>query len=78
VARLRIIGQDFGIARFGMESGGVLQMAVSDPVKALPFLRRKLKGALRLPERNIAIVGEPVRPARPLAALAAYLRLLGE
>ena len=78
MARLRILGQDHGIGRFAMEVGGVLQMTISDEEKALPFLRQKLKGSLRQPEEGIAIVAEPVRPARPDAALDEFLRLLGD
>jgi transcription-repair coupling factor (superfamily II helicase) len=74
VARLRVIGQDHGIGRFAVEAGGVLQMTLSDPARALPFLRGKLGSKLRLPEEGLAIVADAVRPAD---ALAAFLRLLG-
>jgi len=77
VARLRVLGQDHGIARFAMETGGVLQMTLSNPELALPFLRQRLKRELRLPETGIAIVAAPVRPAEPVAALRRYLELLG-
>ncbi len=59
-----------------MEVGGVLQMTISDEEKAIPFLRKKLKRALRQPETGIAIVADPVRPARADAALDEFLRLL--
>jgi len=77
VARLRIIGQDHGIGRFAMEAGGVLQMTMSDPERALPFLRQRLKGALRLPEGLLAIVADPVRPPQGDGALRRYLQLFG-
>jgi len=76
VARLRVVGQDHGIGRFALESGGVLQMTMADPDRALPFLRRKLGRKLRLPEGPVAIHADPVRPPRPVAALARYLELL--
>lgn len=78
VARLRIIGQDHGIGRFAMETGGVLQMTLLDAERALPFLRRRLRASLRLPEAHVAIVAEPVRPARGPEALRTYLALLSE
>ncbi|MHC4958071.1 MAG: transcription-repair coupling factor [Planctomycetota bacterium] len=76
VARLRVIGQDHAIARFGLETGGVLQMTIADADKAVPFLRARLGSALRLPEQNIAIHADPVRPPTGRAALARYLELL--
>jgi len=76
VARLRIVGQDHGIARFALERGGVLQMTLSDAARALPFLRRRLGRSLRQPEEHLAIVAEPVQPATPRAALARFLALL--
>jgi hypothetical protein len=76
VARLRVLGQEHGIARFSMERGGTLQMTILDPVRALPFLRGKLGRSLRLPEPPLAIVAEPVRPAAPERALARFLELL--
>jgi transcription-repair coupling factor (superfamily II helicase) len=78
VARLRIIGQDHGIGRFAMETGGVLQMTLLDADRALPFLRRRLRASLRQPEAHLAIVAEPVRPARGREALRAFLELLAE
>ena len=77
VARLRVIGQEHGIARFAMETGGVLQMTLLDPERALAFLRRRLRGSLRQPEERLVVVAEPVEPATPEQALAAFLRLLG-
>ncbi|MFI5402162.1 MAG: TRCF domain-containing protein, partial [Planctomycetota bacterium] len=76
VARLRILGQEHGIARFSMEKGGTLQMTMLDPVRALPFLRARLGRSLRLPEPPLAIVAEPVKPAVPQRALARFLELL--
>jgi len=76
VARLRILGQEHGIARFSMEKGGTLQMAILDPARALPFLRSKLGRSLRLPQEGLAIVAEPVKPAGPSRALARFLELL--
>ena len=55
----------------------MLQMTMSDPNKALPFLRERLGRSLRLPEGLLAIVAEPVRPAKGAAALAKFLELLG-
>jgi len=76
VARLRILGQRHGIGRFALERGGVLQLGLRDPERALPYLRRKLGRSLRLPEEGVAIVAEPVVPPTPEAALAALLRRL--
>jgi transcription-repair coupling factor (superfamily II helicase) len=76
VARLRIVGQEHGIARFAMERGGTLQMALLDADRALPFLRRRLGRSLRQPEERVAIVAEPVRPAEPERALSRFLELL--
>ncbi|MHC5052906.1 MAG: TRCF domain-containing protein, partial [Planctomycetota bacterium] len=77
IARLRVIGQDHGIARFALETGGVLQMTLADPERALPFLRRRLGASLRQPEDGIAIVAEPVEPRTGERALARFLELLG-
>jgi len=77
VARLRVIGQENGIARFALETGGVLQMTLLDAERALPWLRSKLGSQLRQPEAHLAIVANPVRPPRPLVALRRYLELLG-
>jgi transcription-repair coupling factor (superfamily II helicase) len=77
VARLRILGQEHGIARFSMDRGGILQMTIPDPVRSLPFLRSRLGRSLRLPEERLAIVAEPVKPAEPECALARFLELLG-
>jgi len=77
IARLRVIGQDHGIARFALETGGVLQMTLLNLDLALPFLRSRLKKSLRQPEPLIALVAEPVRPPSARAALETYLRLLG-
>ncbi|MCK6460769.1 MAG: transcription-repair coupling factor, partial [Planctomycetes bacterium] len=77
VARLRIAGQEHGIARFSMEKDGTLQMSLADPARALPFLRAKLGRSLRLPEERRAIVAEPVKPPDPARALARFLELLG-
>jgi transcription-repair coupling factor (superfamily II helicase) len=77
VARLRVIGQEHGIARFAMEKGGVLQMTILDPARALPFLRSKLGRSLRQPQEGTAIVAEPQKPADPARALARFLELLG-
>ena len=77
VARLRVLGQDHGIARFAMESGGVLQMILGDPDRALKFLRAKLGKSLRIPELPVVIVAETVKPPRPQAALDRFLTLLG-
>ncbi len=76
VARLRILGQEHGVARFSMERDGTLQMTVADPGRALPFLRGKLGRSLRQPRDGLAIVAEPVRPASPERALARFLDLL--
>ncbi len=76
VARLRVVGQDYGIGRFAMETGGVLQMTMFDSDRALPFLRKKLGKELRLPENRIAIVATPVRPPSAQGALDRYLKLL--
>ncbi|MHC4164606.1 MAG: transcription-repair coupling factor [Planctomycetota bacterium] len=76
IARLRVIGQDHGIARFALETGGVLQMTLADPERALPFLRRRLGTSLRLPEDGIAIVAEPVQPRKGERALQRFLELL--
>lgn len=77
VARLRILGQEHGIARFSVDRAGTLQMTILDPARALPFLRGKLGRSLRLPEPPLAIVAEPVKPAEPERALARFLHLLG-
>jgi transcription-repair coupling factor (superfamily II helicase) len=76
IARLRILGQDRGIARFAMETGGVLQMTIGDAALAIPFLKEKLGRSLRRPDDRIAIVAEPVRPAEAARALARFLELL--
>jgi transcription-repair coupling factor (superfamily II helicase) len=76
VARLRVIGQEHGIARFAMEKGGTLQMTILDPARALPFLKAKLGRSLREPQPGTAIVAEPVRPAESRRALARLLELL--
>ncbi|HEX5139027.1 MAG TPA: transcription-repair coupling factor [Planctomycetota bacterium] len=75
VARLRIVGQEHGIARFSMERDGTLQMSIGDPSRALPFLREKLGRSLRQPKDGLAIVAEPVKPAEPSLALARFLAL---
>jgi transcription-repair coupling factor (superfamily II helicase) len=77
IALLRIVGQDEGIARFALETGGVLHMTMADPERALSFLRERLGHSLRLPEGLVAIVAEPVRPPTPKNALARFLALLG-
>jgi len=77
VARLRLVGQRHGIARFGLERGAVLQLALKDPARAVPFLRRALGASLRLPEEGLAIVAEPVHPPTAAAALATLLSRLG-
>jgi len=77
VARLRVLGQDHGLGRFSMETGGVLQIAYFDEARALPFLRRKLGRSLRLPQEGLAVVAEPAEPPAPRAALAAFLSRLG-
>ncbi|MHC4937550.1 MAG: transcription-repair coupling factor [Planctomycetota bacterium] len=77
VARLRIIGQDHGIGRFSLETGGVLQLGYFDKDRALPFLRNKLGRSLRLPQEWLAVVAEPADPPTPRAALQAFLARLG-
>jgi len=77
VGRLRVLGQDHGIGRFSLETGGVLQIAYFDADRALPFLRGKLARSLRLPQEGLAVVAEPVEPHTPRAALAAFLARLG-
>ncbi len=76
VARLRILGQDHGILRFALEKNGVLQMALLDERKAVPFLRSRLGASLRLPEEGVAILAEPLRPPDPRRALGEFLRRL--
>ncbi|MEM8884524.1 MAG: transcription-repair coupling factor [Planctomycetota bacterium] len=76
VARLRILGQDHGLSRFALETGGVLQIAYFDKDRALPFLRQRLGRSLRLPQEGLAVVGETVDPPTPRAALAAFLKRL--
>ena len=76
IARLRVVGQEHGIARFALEKGGVLQMTLRDPAKATPFLRQRLRAELRLPEAGLAIVASPVRPGDAGAALYRFLELL--
>jgi len=77
VSRLRVIGQDHGISRFALEKGGVLQITILDPVRALPFLRRKLGRSLRQPTDRIALLAEPVRPPTAARALETFLARLG-
>ena len=72
-----MIGQDHGIGRFSLETGGVLQLAYFDKDRALPFLRGKLGRSLRLPSEGLAVVAEPADPPTPRAALAAFLARLG-
>ena len=75
-ARLRILGQEHGIARFAMETGGVLQMTLADADRAVPFLRTRLGKALRQVDRDLVVVADPVRPPDPAKALARLLELL--
>ncbi|MGQ0612723.1 MAG: transcription-repair coupling factor [Planctomycetaceae bacterium] len=76
VARLRIVGQEHGIARFSLEKGGVLQMALREPARALPFLRKHLGASLRLPQEGLAVVAEPVLPPTATRALEVCLARL--
>jgi transcription-repair coupling factor (superfamily II helicase) len=76
VGRLRILGQDHGIARFSMETGGVLQLAIFDMDRGLPFLRKKLGRSLRQPMEGLAVVVEPAKPPTARAALDAFLTRL--
>ncbi len=77
VARLRVLGQEHGIGRFALETGGVLQMGLNDPERALPFLRRRAGRSLRLPEERVAILADAVDPPDPVRALRVFLDLLG-
>ena len=77
VARLRVLGQEHGIGRFALETGGVLQMGLNDPERALPFLRRRAGRSLRLPEERVAILADAIDPPDPEQALRVFLDLLG-
>ncbi|MFQ5845998.1 MAG: TRCF domain-containing protein, partial [Planctomycetota bacterium] len=76
VARLRVLGQEHGIGRFALEAGGVLQLTLDDPDRALPFLRRRLGRSLRLPEERLAILAEALDPPDPARALEILLERL--
>ncbi|MHC4954384.1 MAG: transcription-repair coupling factor [Planctomycetota bacterium] len=76
VARLRILGQNEGIARFSLETGGVIQMGLFDEQRAVRFLRGKLGRSLRLPKEGLAVIAEPASPPKPRRALEVLLERL--
>lgn len=77
VARLRILGQETGIGRFSLETGGVIQMGLFDVARAVKFLRSKLGRSLRLPKEALAVIAEPASPPTARSALAVLLERLG-
>jgi len=77
VARLRILGQEHGIGRFSLETGGVIQMGLFDEPRAVKFLRGKLGRSLRLPREALAVIAEPADPPTARRALAVLLERLG-
>jgi len=76
VARLRILGQESGIGRFSLETGGVVQMGLFDEARAVKFLRSRLGRSLRLPREGLAVIAEPAAPATARRALAVLLERL--
>ena len=76
VGRLRILGQQQGIARFSLETGGVIQLGLLDEQKSVRFLRSKLGNSLRLPREALAVIAEPADPPTPRQALKDLLRRL--
>ena len=76
VGRLRILGQQQGIARFSLETGGVIQLGLLEERKAIRFLRGKLGNSLRLPREALAVIAEPANPPTPRQALADLLSRL--